>query len=237
MIEDDTSIRRSLRATLTALSFRVGEASSGEEALVQIHTAEYDVVLLDINMPGMGGMETCRRLRRAFSQIPILMLTVREAEDDKVEALESGADDYITKPFHVRELVARLRAAIRRRRSPNISTDTCLRVGAITLDPQRRRVEKAGVLISLTPKEYETLHHLMRHAGQPLTHARLLTAVWGPEYGNEREYLRVIVRQLRVKLEHDPSRPIYLLTEPYVGYRFVEYVDKAMAVPGIEGKP
>jgi two-component system KDP operon response regulator KdpE len=201
----------------------VGEASSGEEAFIQIKKADYDVVLLDINMPGIGGMETCRRLRQSFSHLPIIMLTVRQAEDDKVEALECGADDYVTKPFHVRELVARLRAAIRRRHLPTVSGNPCMEVGAIVLDPVRRRVAKAGVAINLTPKEFETLHHLMRHAGEPLTHARLLTAVWGPEYGNEREYLRVIMRQLRVKLEQDPARPTYLLTEPYIGYRFVEH--------------
>ena len=224
LIEDDSSIRRSLRATLTALCFTVGEASSGEEAFIQFQKVDYDVALLDINMPGIGGMETCRRLRDSFAQIPIIMLTIRESEDDKVEALECGADDYVTKPFHIRELVARLRAAIRRRRLPSKSADPCLRVGVIILDPVRRRVEKAGVPINLTPKEFETLHQLMQHAGRPLTHARLLTAVWGPEYGSEREYLRVIMRQLRMKLEQNPSRPTYLLTEPYIGYRFVEHV-------------
>jgi two-component system KDP operon response regulator KdpE len=225
LVEDDSGIRRSLRATLTALCFTVGEASSGEDAFIQMRKADYDVVLLDINMPGIGGMETCRRLRQSFSHLPIIMLTVRQAEDDKVEALECGADDYVTKPFHVRELVARLRAAIRRRHLPTVSGNPCMKVGAIVLDPVRRRVAKAGVAINLTPKEFETLHHLMRHAGEPLTHARLLTAVWGPEYGNEREYLRVIMRQLRVKLEQDPARPTYLLTEPYIGYRFVEHAN------------
>jgi two-component system, OmpR family, KDP operon response regulator KdpE len=219
-IEDDSSIRRSLRATLTALGFTVGEASNGEEGLLRMQTTEYEAVLLDINMPGIGGMETCRRLRQSFPRAPILMLTVREGEDDKVEALESGADDYITKPFHIRELIARLRVAIRRQRSPVIAADVSFRIGAVLLDPLRHRVEKSGQMISLTPKEFDTLHYLMQHAGQPVTHARLLMAVWGPEYGNEREYLRVIVRQLRVKLEENPSRPKYLLTEPYIGYRF-----------------
>jgi two-component system KDP operon response regulator KdpE len=219
-IEDDSSIRRSLRATLTALGFTVGEASNGEEGLLRMQTTEYEAVLLDINMPGIGGMETCRRLRQSFPRAPILMLTVREGEDDKVEALESGADDYITKPFHIRELIARLRVAIRRQRSPAIAADVSFRIGAVLLDPLRHRVEKSGQMISLTPKEFDTLHYLMQHAGQPVIHARLLMAVWGPEYGNEREYLRVIVRQLRVKLEENPSRPKYLLTEPYIGYRF-----------------
>lgn len=221
-IEDDSSIRRSLRATLTALGFTVGEANNGEEGLLRMHAMEYEVILLDINMPGIGGMETCRRLRRSFPRVPILVLTVREGEDDKVKALELGADDYITKPFHIRELIARLRAAIRRQRSPAIASDASFKIGAVLLDPLRRRVEKSGRHVVLTPKEFDTLHYLMRHAGQPVTHARLLIAVWGPEYGNEREYLRVIVRQLRVKLEENPSQPKYLLTEPYIGYRFAE---------------
>jgi two-component system KDP operon response regulator KdpE len=152
------------------------------------------------------------------------MLTVREGEDDKVEALEAGADDYITKPFHIREYTARLRAAIRRQRSPVIATDSSSKIGAVLLDFLRHRVEKSGQIVSLTPKEFDTLHYLMQHAGQPVTHARLLMAVWGPGYSNEREYLRVIVRQLRVKLEENPSRPEYLLTEPYIGYRFAESI-------------
>ena len=225
-VEDDSSIRHSLRATLTALGFTVGEARSGEEGLAQMQMTEYDVVLLDINMPGIGGMETCRRLRQNFPRVPILMLTVREGEDDKVQALELGADDYITKPFHIRELIARLRAAIRRYRSPVIATSSSFKIGAVLLDPLRRRVEKSGQPVVLTPKEFDTLHYLIQHAGQPVTHARLLMAVWGPEYGNEREYLRVIVRQLRMKLEDNPSRPKYLLTEPYIGYRFAESISE-----------
>jgi two-component system KDP operon response regulator KdpE len=226
IVEDDSSIRNSLRATLTALGFTVGEARTGEEGLERMQMTEYEVILLDINMAGIGGMETCRRLRRSFPRVPILMLTVREGEDDKVQALELGADDYITKPFHIRELIARLRAAVRRQRSPLIAPNSSLRIGAVLLDPLRRRVEKSGRHVVLTPKEFDTLHYLIRHAGQPVTHARLLMAVWGPEYGNEREYLRVIVRQLRMKLEENPSRPEYLLTEPYIGYRFAESISK-----------
>ena len=135
-----------------------------------------------------------------------------------------GADDYITKPFQIRELIARLRAAIRRQRSPVITSNSSFQVGAVLLDPLRRRVEKSGQHVVLTPKEFDTLHYLIQHAGQPVAHSRLLMAVWGPEYGNEREYLRVIVRQLRMKLEENPSRPKYLLTEPYIGYRFVESI-------------
>ena len=226
LIEDDFGIRRSLQATLTALGFSIAEASTGEEGILLMQMKASDVILLDINMPGIGGMETCRRLRRSFPLVPIFMLTVREGEDDKVEALESGADDYITKPFQIRELVARLRAAIRRLRSPALPTDATLRIGAIQLDPVRHVVEKSGRPVSLTPKEFDTLRYLMTHAGGPVTHLRLLMAVWGPEYGNEREYLRVIVRQLRVKLEDNPSRPEYLLTEPYIGYRFAERIQQ-----------
>ena len=222
LIEDDFGIRRSLQATLTALGFNVSEAGNGEEGILRMQTTAPDVILLDINMPGIGGMETCGRLRQSFPSVSIFMLTVREGEDDKVKALESGADDYITKPFQIRELVARLRAAIRRQRSPMVAPDVTLKVGAILLDPVRHRVEKSGQSISLTPKEFDTLRYLMAHAGEPVTHLRLLMAVWGPEYGSEREYLRVIVRHLRVKIEDDPSRPRYLLTEPYIGYRFAE---------------
>jgi len=223
VIEDDLSIRRTLQTTLTALGFTIGEASSGEEGLLHIQTTRYDAILLDINMPGLGGIETCRSLREVSPGVPILMLTVRDSEDDKVEALECGADDYITKPFRIRELIARLRAAIRRQQRSKVHLeDACLKIGEVLLDPLRHRVEKSSKAVALTPKEFDTLYYLMQHAGQPVTHKRLLMAVWGPEFGNEREYLRVIIRQLRLKLENVPSEPQYLLTEPYIGYRFAE---------------
>lgn len=220
VVEDDHGIRQSLFETLGALGFAVGEACSGEEALSRLPMTDYDAVLLDINMPGLGGMETCRRISKAYPGLPIIMLTVRDEEDDKVQALDLGADDYVTKPFQVRELTARLRSAIRRAKTPNKSSMPIYTIGAIRLDAARRRVEKQGEEIHLTPKEFDVLHHLMANAGRPVPHQRLLSSVWGPEYGEEREYLRVLVNQLRKKIEDDPAHPIYILTDSYIGYRF-----------------
>jgi two-component system KDP operon response regulator KdpE len=220
IVEDDFPLRRTLRTTLTALGFDIGEASTGEEALTRLRMVDYEVVLLDMNMPGMGGIEACVRIRRSHTRLPILMLTVRDSEDDKVHALESGADDYITKPFQLRELAARIRSAIRRYRAPETPREESLAVGSITLDPVRRIVEKSGTQIHLTPREFSTLRLLMENAGKPLTHSKLLTTLWGAEYGEHREYLRVLVNNLRKKLEADPANPEYLLTDSYIGYRF-----------------
>jgi len=220
IVEDDASLRRTLRTTLTALSFDVGEAGTGEEALVRLRMVDYEVVLLDLNMPGMGGIETCRAIRLTYPRLPILVLTVRDSEDDKVLALESGADDYITKPFQMRELTARIRSAIRRYRAPESNNEAPLEVGQITLDPVRRRVTKGDLQIHLTPREFHVLQLLMENAGKPLPHMKLLTAVWGEEFSENREYLRVLMSTLRKKLEADPANPEYLLTDSYVGYRF-----------------
>lgn len=222
VVDDDNSTRRALRATLSALGFTVIEAARGEEALTLVRATWLDAVLLDVDMPGMGGLETCRSIRRAVARLPILMLTVMDSEDDKVLALDAGADDYITKPFQLRELTARLRSAVRRRNTQDSSRDTPIRQGQLELDPVKYRVLKNGRPIHLTPKEFEMLHYLMMHAGEPIPHARLLKSVWGPEYGNELEYLRTFIRQLRMKIEDEPRNPRYLLTEPYVGYRFNE---------------
>jgi two-component system KDP operon response regulator KdpE len=222
VVEDDAGIRQSLFETLSALGFVIGEAGSGEEALVRLRMISYDAVLLDINMPGMAGMEACRRIHHDYPHLPIVMLTVRDEEDDKVEALDAGADDYVTKPFQIRELTARLRSAIRRSKTLPVTTDSPTVIGSIMLDPSRYRVEKLGQEVHLTPKEFEMLRYLMQHAGRPVPHQRLLTTIWGPEYGNEREYLRVLINQLRKKIEDDPARPSYILTESYVGYRFRE---------------
>ena len=220
LVDDDASIRRALYTTLSALGFEIEEASSGEQAVSFVRTERYDAVLLDINMPGVGGIEACRMLRRLTPGLPILMLTVRDSADDKIDALDAGADDYITKPFHVGELTARVRSAVRRSRLAQGESETVIAIGEIELDRERRLVRKSGAIVHLTPKEFELLYCLMSHAGKPLTHARLLTSVWGTEYGSELEYLRTFVRQLRKKLEDDPARPKYLLTESYVGYRF-----------------
>jgi two-component system KDP operon response regulator KdpE len=220
IVEDDTSLRRTLNTTLTALGFDIGQAATGEEALTRLRMVEYDVVLLDINMPGMGGIEACRQIRKLYPRLPILMLTVRDSEDDKVIGLESGADDYITKPFQMRELTARIRSAIRRLRTPELSTQEPLVIGDICLDPIRRLVEKAGNSIHLTPKEFQILQLMMEKAGMAISHSTLLTTAWGPEHGESREYLRVVMNSLRKKLEGDPANPEYILTESHIGYRF-----------------
>ena len=220
VVEDDAGIRQSLFETLGALGFAVGEAINGEEAFVRLRMVDYDAVLLDINMPGMGGKETCRKIFQSYPQLPIIMLTVRDEETDIVEALDSGAWDYVTKPFQIGELTARLRAAIRRPGTRAARSEIVVVVGDIILDDNSRRVEKRAREIHLTPKEYETLRFLIEHAGLPVRHEVLLRSVWGPAYGNEREYLRVVINQLRKKLEDDPSHPAYILTESHIGYRF-----------------
>ena len=225
VVDDEVSIRRALRATLHKLGFQTVEAARGEEALSLLLANSFDAVLLDINMPGMSGIDTCRNMRDLFPRIPILMLTVRDSEDDKVDALDAGADDYVTKPFQLRELTARIRAAMRWTKAPAPQQQPelpVLRVGDIELDPGRRAVRKAGRRVHLTPKEYELTRHLMTCAGRPIPHSRLLNTVWGPEYGGELEYLRTFMHQLRKKLEDDPANPQYLLTEAHVGYRFAE---------------
>lgn len=227
VVDDDSATRRALRVTLSSLGFTVVEAARGEEALSLVRVTWFDAVLLDVDMPGMGGVEACRSIRHAIARLPILMLTVMDSEDDKVLALDAGADDYITKPFQLRELTARLRSAVRRRNTQDDNRDAPIRLGQLELDPVKYRVQKAGRSIHLTPKEFEMLHYLMMHAGEPIPHARLLKSVWGPEYGNELKYLRTFVRQLRKKIEDDPRNPVYLLTEAYVGYRFNEPIAEA----------
>jgi len=182
--------------------------------------ADYEAVVLDINMPGIGGVETCRRIRRTFTRLPILMLTVRDSEDDKVESLEAGADDYVIKPFQTRELVARIRSAIRRFRAPESPADMPMIIRDVMLDPVRRRVERSGVELRLTPREFDALQFLMEHAGRPVTHSRLLAALRGPSSGDDREYLRVLIGQLRKKLEDHAVDREYILTDSHIGYRF-----------------
>jgi two-component system KDP operon response regulator KdpE len=222
VVDDEPAIRRALRPPLMELGFQVAEASRGEEALQALRASAHDVVLLDINMPGIGGIETLRRIRSIAPRLPILMLTVRDQEEDKVEALELGADDYITKPFSTRELIARIRAAVRRVRAPARAEDAPIEIGEIRLEPVKRTVTRRGELIRLTRKEFDILHCLMSRAGRVVTYAKLLTAVWGPDCREEVEYLRTFVRQLRKKIEDDPSNPLYLLTDVYVGYRFAD---------------
>jgi two-component system KDP operon response regulator KdpE len=222
VVDDEPAIRRALRPPLNELGFQVAEASRGEEALLTLRATTYDVVLLDVNMPGIGGLETLRRIRAFAPRLPILMLTVRDGEEDKVEALELGADDYVTKPFSTRELIARIRTAIRRVHAPVRAEDALIEIGEIRLDPAKRTVAKRDQTIHLTRKEFDILHCLMSRAGRVVTYAKLLTAVWGADCREEVEYLRTFVRQLRKKIEDDPANPVYLLTDVYVGYRFAD---------------
>jgi two-component system KDP operon response regulator KdpE len=222
IVDDDYAVRRSLHLVLYDQGFEVSEASTADEALSLARAVRYDAILLDINMPGKSGMEVCRELRSLLPRLAILMLTVRNDEEDRVAALDAGADDYIGKPFQMRELTARIRAAVRRVQTPDAETDTAIRVGEISLNSERRIVRKGSDTIHLTPKEFDLLHCLMKHNGMPVAHRRLLTSVWGSDYGNQVEYLRTFIRQLRKKLEDRPTEPRYLLTENHVGYRFAD---------------
>jgi two-component system KDP operon response regulator KdpE len=222
VVDDETAIRRALKPPLAELGFQVAEASRGEEALQMLRAGVYDAVLLDVNMPGIGGIETLRRIRTFASRLPILMLTVRDQESEKVEALDLGADDYVTKPFSTRELIARIRAAVRRVKAPIRAEDAPIEIGEIRLEPVRRTVTKRGQAVHVTRKEFDILHCLMSRAGRVVTYSKLLTAVWGADCREEVEYLRTFVRQLRKKIEDDASNPLYLLTDVYVGYRFAD---------------
>jgi two-component system KDP operon response regulator KdpE len=222
LVDDDAAIRRALRTSLSGLGFHVTEAARGEEAIQLMRAASFDAVLLDVQMPGLGGIKTLVRLRSMAPTTPILMVTVQDSEEQKVEALECGADDYITKPFGIRECIARIRAVVRRSRAPKAPEDAPLQIGEVLVQPQRRQVSKCGQPIHVTRKEYDILYYLMSNAGRAVTNSKLLSVVWGPEYRNEVDYLRTFVRQLRKKIEDDPSNPRYLLTDAYVGYRFAE---------------
>lgn len=215
VVDDEAQIRRTLRATLAPQGYAVSDVSSGEEALSALAGVNPDLILLDLNMPGRGGLAACRELREQ-SDASIIVLTVRDAEKDKVEALDAGADDYVTKPFSTPELLARIRAALRRLPEP---APERLELDDRTVDFATRRVQSRGPEMRLTPKEHDLLRFLAANPNQVIPHRKLLQTVWGPEYGDEVEYLRVFVNQLRKKVEADPARPKYLLTEPWVGYR------------------
>jgi two-component system KDP operon response regulator KdpE len=219
VVDDEPQIRRVMRTSLAARGYEVTEARSGEEALEKTRDGKYDLVLLDINMPGMGGLEACRAIRSG-SDAAIIMLTVRNTEKDKVEALDAGADDYVTKPFSTPELLARIRAALRRAPVAPDAEPQRIRLQDAEIDFPSRRISVRGRQIRLTPKEFDLLRYLVMHPNKTIPHRELLQAVWGPDYGDELEYLRVFVNQLRKKIEPDPSKPRYLLTEPWVGYRF-----------------
>lgn len=225
VVDDDPQIRRVMRVTLTGQGYEVEDAKNGEGALEKLHDQRFDLVLLDMNMPGMDGLETCRAIRRQ-SEIAIIMLTVRDREEDKVEALDAGADDYVTKPYNAPELLARMRAALRRTPWTHGPTGR-QRIGAVEVDFDTRRVAAHGRNVRLTPKEFELLRYLVAHPNKVLSHRELLQAVWGPDYGDQVDYLRVFVNQLRKKIEANPSSPTSLLTEPWVGYRLNLTDDKS----------
>lgn len=219
VVDDDPQIRRVMRTTLTANGYEVSDARSGEEALERLRGGRYDLLLLDVNMPGMGGLETCRTVR-SDSDLAIIMLTVRNSEKDKVEALDAGADDYVVKPFGTPELLARIRAALRRAPlSPDVGPQR-ISLEKVEIDFPSRRVTVHGREMRLTPKEFDLLRYLVMRPNKTIPHRELLQAVWGPDYGEELEYLRVFVNQLRKKIEPQPAKPRYLLTDPWVGYRF-----------------
>lgn len=217
VVDDEPQIRRVMRSTLTSHGYVILEAKSGEEAIEAARREKPDLVLLDVNMPGMSGVEACREIRRG-STAPIIMLTVRNAELDKVLALDAGADDYVAKPFGMEELLARIRAALRRYSIAEALPEFVSK--DFTVNFESRKVTVAGEEVHLAPKEFEVLKQLIANSGKPLTHRRLLQAIWGPDYGDETENLRVVINQLRKKIEKDPSKPKYILTEPWVGYRF-----------------
>ncbi|MGB2899389.1 MAG: response regulator transcription factor [Candidatus Acidiferrum sp.] len=217
VVDDEPQIRRVLRSTLTSQGYVIIDAKTGEEGVESVRKNKPDLVLLDVNMPGMGGIEACREIRRS-SDAPIIMLTVRNAERDKVLALDAGADDYVVKPFGIEELLARIRSALRRYAPgdalpPFVSKE-------LTLDFERRQLTVRGEEVHLTPKEFDVLKHLIANQGKPLSHRRILQSVWGPDYGEETENLRVVINQLRKKIESDPADPKFIRTEPWVGYRF-----------------
>lgn len=221
VIEDEPQIRRFLRATFTANGYRLLEATTGQDGLVQAATRQPELVILDLGLPDIDGLEVTRRLRE-WTTMPIIVLSARGQETDKIAALDAGADDYMTKPFGVGELLARvrvsLRHAMRTSRDPEPAVFT---VGDLQVDMSQRQVYVAAQEMHLTPIEYRLLTTLIRHAGQVVTHHQLLTAVWGPGYTHETHYVRVYMGQLRHKLETNPARPRYLLTEPGVGYRLL----------------
>jgi two-component system, OmpR family, KDP operon response regulator KdpE len=220
VVDNDATMRRTLRVALSAQGYSVTEARSGEEAIGEIAQQAATFVLLDIEMPGIGGMETCRRIRGMSQQTGIVMVTVCDSEEDKIGALEAGADDYITKPFSIRELLARLRALSRRLGMAPSSAAAVLKIGSLELDLDRRLLRRAGAEIHLSPTEFNLLSYLMQHVNTAIEHGKLLRAIWGPEYGSELEYLRTYIKRLRKKIENDAINPEYLLTVPWLGYRF-----------------
>ena len=219
IVDDEPQVLRLLRTALTERGYDVATAASGEDALAALDHRSADVVILDLVMPGLSGLDVCRIVRER-SAVPIIVLSARGDEHDKVRALDLGADDYLTKPFGMEELLARIRVALRHSVDGGGRTDAIFRSGELRIDFERRQVWHGEEEVRLTPTEYELLKYLVQHADKALTHGMILRAVWGPEYGGESQYLRVYIPQLRRKIESDPARPRYIVTEPGVGYRF-----------------
>jgi len=217
VVDDEPQIRRVLRATLSSNGYEVIEAKSGPEAIEMVVAERPDLILLDVNMPGMNGLEACNKIRMSFDG-PIIMVTVHNTERDKIAALDAGADDYVVKPFAIGELLARIRAALRR--SNPEESFAGIELPELSINFEKRTVNVRDVRVHLAPKEFEVLRLLLIHQGKPVTHKRLLQTVWGPDHGGETESLRVVISQLRKKLEKDPTHPVYILTEPWMGYRF-----------------
>jgi len=215
VVDDEPQIRRVMRNALSSHGYAILEAPNGAEALKKLGAERLDLIILDMNMPGMDGVEACREIR-TISKVPIIMLTVRAAERDKVRALDAGADDYVVKPFGIEELLARIRAALRR--APGVAA---IAAKELSLDFDKRLILVRGKAVHLTPKEFELLRELAANEGKPVTHKRLLQTVWGPDYGEQTEALRVMVNQLRKKIEADPANPKFIRTEPWIGYRFM----------------
>jgi two-component system, OmpR family, KDP operon response regulator KdpE len=234
VVDDEPQIRRVLRATLSAEGYTIVEAREGREALEKLRSERPNLVLMDVNMPVMDGLEACREIR-ASSPVPIIMLTVRGAEKDKVRALDAGADDYVVKPFGMRELLARIRVALRH--SATGATGGIIASKELNFDFTKRIITVRGKPVHLTPKEFDVLRELFAHHDAPISHRRLLQAVWGPDYGDETEYLRVVVNQLRKKIEANPAKPKYILTEPWVGYRLVLPADARVSGPAKASDP
>jgi len=216
VVDDEPAIRRFLRASLGAYGHSVVEAASGEDALKMAATSHLDMVILDLGLPDIDGIEVTRRLRE-WTQIPIIVVSVREHEDDKIAALDAGADDYLTKPFGIGELMARIRVAVRRSAQPE--NEPVFQLGDLMMDMARRIVTVGDEPITLTPTEYDLLKTLIKYAGKVLTHRQLLRTVWGNAYESDTHILQVNISNLRRKIEPDPSRPTYIVTEPGVGYR------------------
>ncbi len=225
VIDDDLLVRRELHRDLYGVGFDVVEIGCEEQAIELCRIVHFDAVLLAINKPGKSGIATGNEIRRLLPGVAILLLSGDDDEQRVVEALEAGFDDYITKPFRIRELTARLLAALRRASATAARSEEIIVIGEVSLDPARRLVRKGRFPIHLTPKEFDFLHYLMVHPGIPISHTRLLHAVWGEEYTSEIDYLRTMARQLRRKLEDDAHVPRYLLTHPYFGYRFADPSD------------